>query len=238
MLLHTCCAPCALPIIDGLTSLTMASTELSRMSNPEPTRRIDDLTSLTTNPEPTRRIDDLTSLTTNPEPSRRIKYLLKEKKVKNLTLYFYNPNIYPEKEYQKRLEEVKKISKIYNLELIIGEYEHNKWLNYLKQSLPNPLESYSENEERCLNCFRFRLDKTAEFAKNNNFNEFSTTLSVNRFKNTKFMNNYGEKLAKEYNLDYVILDLDPYEAHKKEQELAKKYNLYSQKYCGCEFSQG
>lgn len=222
MLLHTCCAPCALPIIDGSTSLTI---------NPEYSRRIDDLTSLTMASTELSRMS-------NPEPTRRIKYLLKEKKVKNLTLYFYNPNIYPEKEYQKRLEEVKKISKIYNLELIIGEYEHNKWLNYLKQSLPNPLESYSENEERCLNCFRFRLDKTAEFAKNNNFNEFSTTLSVNRFKNTKFMNNYGEKLAKEYNLDYVILDLDPYEAHKKEQELAKKYNLYSQKYCGCEFSQG
>ncbi|MDD5760587.1 MAG: epoxyqueuosine reductase QueH [Candidatus Pacebacteria bacterium] len=179
MLLHTCCAPCALPIIE---------------------------------------------------------YLLEDKKVKNLTLYFYNPNIYPQQEYQKRLKQAEKIAKIYNLELKVGDYERNKWLNYLEKSLPNSLESYAENEERCLACFRFRLDKTAEFAKNNNFNEFTTTLSVNRFKDTAFINNYGKKLAKKNGLNYAILNLDPYKAHKKEQELVKIYNLYSQKYCGCEFS--
>jgi epoxyqueuosine reductase len=179
MLLHVCCAPCALPILE---------------------------------------------------------HLLKEKKTKNITLYFYNPNIYPEEEYIKRLKEVKKISKIYNLKLIIGKYEHDKWLEYLKKSLPHPLESYPENNERCLNCFSFRLDKTAKFAKDNNFNEFTTTLSVNRFKDTKFMNNYGQRIAKEYGLNYLTLDLNSYQAHQKEQELVKKYNLYSQKYCGCEFS--
>jgi predicted adenine nucleotide alpha hydrolase (AANH) superfamily ATPase len=165
-----------------------------------------------------------------------IEYLLKEKEVKNLTLYFYNPNIYPEEEYKKRLREVKKISKIYNLKLIIGGYEHDKWLKYLKKLLSRPLEFYPENNKRCLNCFSFRLDKTAEFAKNNNFNEFTTTLSVNRFKDTIFINNYGKVLAKENNLSYMILDLDPSKTHQKEQELVKKYNLYSQKYCGCEFS--
>jgi hypothetical protein len=195
MLLHTCCAPCALPIIDGSTLLTI-----------------------------------------NPERRRRIEYLSKEKRIKDIVLYFYNPNIYPEKEYQTRLEEVKKISKIYNLKLIIGEYEHNKWLTYLRKALSHPLDSYPENSERCLNCFCFRLEKTAAFAKENNFNSFTTTLSVNRFKDTKFINNYGQRLAKKYALDYLILDIDPYQAHKKEQELVKKYNLYSQKYCGCEFS--
>lgn len=179
MLLHTCCAPCALPILE---------------------------------------------------------YLLKKKKVKDITLYFYNPNIYPEQEYQKRLKEVEKIAKIYNLELIIGQYEHHKWLDYLKKSLPRPLKFYPENDERCLNCFCFRLDKTVKFAKDNNFNEFATTLSVNRFKNTKFIDNYGQRLVKQYGLNYLSLDLDPYQAYQKEQKLVKKYNLYSQKYCGCEFS--
>jgi len=176
ILLHTCCAPCALPIIE---------------------------------------------------------YLLGKK---DITLYFYNPNIYPEEEYQKRLKEVEKISKIYNLKLIIGEYEHDKWLAYLKKSLPHPLTSYPENDERCLSCFRFRLDKSAKFAKDNNFNEFTTTLSVNRFKDTKFMDNYGQKIAKEYGLHYMVLNLEPYQAHEKEKGLVKKHNLYSQKYCGCEFS--
>jgi hypothetical protein len=165
-----------------------------------------------------------------------IEYLLKKDKTKDISLYFYNPNIYPEKEYQKRLEEVKKISKIYNLKLIIGEYEHDKWLEYLTKSLPHPLESYPENNERCLNCFSFRLDKTAKFAKDNNFKTFTTTLSVNRFKDTKFMNNYGQRLAKQYDLNYIFLNIDPFKAYQKEKELVKKYDLYSQKYCGCEFS--
>ena len=179
ILLHTCCAPCTLPILE---------------------------------------------------------YFLKDEKTKNITLYFYNPNIYPEKEYKKRLEEVKKISKIYNLKLIIGEYDHDKWLTYLKQSLPNSLASYPENNERCLSCFSFRLDKTAKFAKDNNFKNFTTTLSINRFKDTKFMNNYAQKLAKQYDLNYIFLNIDSFKAHQKEKELVKKYNLYSQKYCGCEFS--
>jgi len=179
MFLHTCCAPCALPIIE---------------------------------------------------------YLLIEKKAKDLTLYFYNPNIYPEEEYDQRLKDVEKIAKIYKLKLIKGVYEHNKWLEYLKKSLPHSLESYSENNERCLNCFCFRLEETVKFAKRNNFNEFSTTLSINRFKNVNFINQYAKKLTKRYQLTYKILNIDPNQAYKIGLDLSKKHNLYRQKYCGCEFS--
>ncbi len=179
MLIHTCCAPCALPIIE---------------------------------------------------------YLLNQKQNKDIVLYFYNPNIYPKQEHIKRLEQVKKISKIYNLKLIIDEYEHDKWLEYLKKSLLYSLESYPENDKRCLSCFSFRLDKTVEFAKENGFKEFATTLSINRFKDIKFINDYGFKIAKQNNLKYITFDLEPFQAYQKEQELIKKHNLYSQKYCGCEFS--
>jgi len=179
MLLHTCCAACALPIIE---------------------------------------------------------YLLTEKKVKDLTLYFYNPNIYPEEEYKKRLKDVEKIAKIYKLKLIKGVYEHNRWLDYIKKSLPKSPEKYLENSERCLSCFRFRLEETAEFAKRNNFDEFGSTLSINRFKNVNFINQYAQKLAKKYQLTYKVLNISPNKAYNLGLELSKKHNLYRQKYCGCEFS--
>jgi predicted adenine nucleotide alpha hydrolase (AANH) superfamily ATPase len=178
MLLHTCCAPCALPIIE---------------------------------------------------------YLLKEK-VKDITLYFYNSNIYPEEEYNKRLKDVEKISKIYKLKLIVGKYEHSKWLKYLKKSLPKSPEKYLENSDRCLSCFCFRLEGTVEFARKNNFNEFSTTLSVNRFKNTEFINKHGKSLANKYKIKYKRFDIDFNKAYGLGLKLSKKHNLYRQKYCGCEFS--
>jgi len=179
MLLHTCCATCALPIIE---------------------------------------------------------YLLTEKKVKDITLYFYNPNIYPKEEYNKRLKDVEKIAKIYKLEFVDEGYAHNKWLDYIKKSLPQSPERYLENSDRCLTCFRFRLEKTAEFAKKNNFDEFGTTLSVNRFKNTEFINKYGKFLANKYKIKYKELDIDFNKAYELGLKLSKKYNFYQQKYCGCEFS--
>jgi len=179
MLLHTCCATCALPIIE---------------------------------------------------------YLLKEEKVKDITLYFYNSNIYPKEEYDKRLKDVEKIAKIYKLKFVNGGYKHSEWLEYIKKSLSQPPEEYLENSDRCLSCFRFRLEKTVEFAKRNNFNEFNTTLSVNRFKNINFINEYAEKLSKKYQLTYKILNIDPNQAYKTGLDLSKRYNLYRQRYCGCEFS--
>ena len=179
MLLHTCCAVCALPIIE---------------------------------------------------------YLLKEGRAKDITLYFYNPNIYPEEEYIKRLKDVEKISKIYKLKLIVGKYKHDKWFEYLKKSLPKPPEEYLENSDRCLSCFRFRLEKTVKFAQDNNFDEFATTLSVNRFKNTEFIDKYGKFLSNKYKIKYKKFNIDFNEAYELGLKLSKKYNLYRQKYCGCEFS--
>lgn len=179
MLLHTCCATCALPIIE---------------------------------------------------------YLLTEEKVEDITLYFYNPNIYPKEEYNKRLKDIEKIAKIYKLKIVEGEYKHNEWLDYIKKSLFQSPGKYPENSERCLSCFRFRLEKTAEFAKKNKFDEFGTTLSINRFKNVDYINQYAKKLAKEHQLVYKIFNLDVNKAYEVSLELTRKYNLYRQKYCGCEFS--
>jgi len=80
------------------------------------------------------------------------------------------------------------------------------------------------------------LEETVKFAKKNNFDKFTTTLSVNRFKNVNFINQYSEKLAKKYQLTYKALNISPNKAYNIGLELSKKYNLYRQKYCGCEFS--
>jgi len=179
MLLHICCAPCALPIIE---------------------------------------------------------YLLKTKKANEFALYFYNPNIFPKKEYEKRREEVEKIAKIYNLKLFTGDYRHEEWREYLEEELPQPPFSYLENKERCFACFRFRLEKTAQFARENKYERFGTTLSINRYKDTEAINNYGFFLAEKNHLSYQEFEIEPGKAHQLELELSRRYDLYRQKYCGCEFS--
>lgn len=153
-----------------------------------------------------------------------------------LSLFFYGPNIYPEDEFFKRLEQVQKISTIYQKPLIVGEYEHHDWLNYLKSNLSEPLKSYQENGDRCLVCFRYRMEKTALYASKHGFVAFATTLSLSRFKDTNYINNCGKILAKEYNIYYLPFSHDPNQAYKLGLKLSKNYGIYRQKYCGCEFS--
>jgi len=165
-----------------------------------------------------------------------IEYLLSEPGI--VALYFYNPNIYPPPEHQRRLEAAEKVASLYNLKLYIVEYDHEGWLKFIKENLSKPPEDYPENSDRCLACFRCRLDKTALFAKENGFDSFATTLSISRFKDTKFINDYGKRLAEKYGLDYKTFALDAGEAHRVGLGLSKKHNIYRQKYCGCEFSLG
>lgn len=165
-----------------------------------------------------------------------IEYLLKERSNSEILLFFSNSNIFPYKEFLKRLKEVKKVAKIYKLKLKIDKYNHLDWLTYLKNNLDSPLNSYPENSLRCLKCFEHRLLKTIDFLKKNGFNEFSTTLSVNLYKDTNYINQFAFKLAKENNLNYLKLEIPFKEAKIRSLELSKKYNIYRQKYCGCEFS--
>lgn len=162
-----------------------------------------------------------------------VEYLIEKEKP---ALFFYGPNIYPEEEYVRRLEATRKAASIYQMELFEGEYEHDKWLSFIKNGIPEPPESYPENGERCRACFKFRLDRTAAFATEKRFGAFAATLSVSRFKDTTFIDHYGEELADRYRLKYLTFPLDATEAHRRGIELSKKHNIYRQKYCGCEFS--
>lgn len=146
-------------------------------------------------------------------------------------LLFSNSNIYPEKEFEKRLENAKKIAEAYGLELIADEYDHNSWLMFIKG-----LENEPEKGKRCLKCFEFNLRETAEKAKELGISNFTTTLTISPHKDSKKIFEIGKMIAKEDCINFLDVDLKKKDGFKKSNELAKKYNLYRQNYCGCEFS--
>ena len=153
-----------------------------------------------------------------------------------VSLFFYGPNIYPEEEYEKRLRETRKVASLYELELFEGDHDHEAWEAFIRWSLAESPEFYPENGERCLACFQYRLQKTAAFAKEKGYGEFAATLSVSRFKDTDFINQYGQWLAAKNDLKYRPFPLDANEAHRLGMRLSQKHGIYRQKYCGCEFS--
>ena len=155
----------------------------------------------------------------------------------NITVFFYNPNMDTSEEYEKRKAEAISLIKQLNaknqnaIEIISVNYNHNEFLNEICG-----LEKDKEGGGRCYKCFYLRLKKTAEFAKKNGFDFFTTTLSVSPYKNAKMLNEIGEKLQDEYNIKYLFSDFKKKDGYKRSIELSKLYNLYRQDYCGCEFS--
>lgn len=151
----------------------------------------------------------------------------------DITILFYNPNIYPEKEYLKRLETQKEIINKMNLNINILE------VNYDKEQfdkISKGLEEEKEGGERCTKCYLLRLEKTAVLAQKHNFEYFCTTLSVSPYKNAEKLNKIGKILEEKYKVKYLYSDFKKKEGYKRSIELAKAHNLYRQDYCGCEYS--
>ena len=152
-----------------------------------------------------------------------------------ITVFYYNPNISPEEEYQKRVkEQIKFINSLttkYRVDFIEGDYEHKKFLE-----ISNGLENEKEGGKRCFKCYRQRLEKTAILAKSQKYDYFCTTLSVSPYKNANKLNEIGKELEQKYNVKYLYSDFKKKDGYKKSIELSKKYNLYRQDYCGCKFS--
>lgn len=147
----------------------------------------------------------------------------------SITGYFYNPNIWPEEEYKKRLESAGKIAKAMNIEMIAGPYHGmpNDW---------HALKSEKEGGKRCLFCYGFRLKKTATFAKEKNIDIFTTTLSVSPHKNPVSINAIGKEEAKAHGINFYEADFKKNNGFGKTLSLSKKLKLYRQKYCGCRYS--
>lgn len=158
---------------------------------------------------------------------------LKEK-FREVLIYFYNPNIHPKEEYNKRKEAVQKLAKIYNFEFKEGVYDKDRWFELVRG-----LEGEPEGGKRCSVCFEMRLKKAADFAKNNGFQCFATTLFLSPHKDGKVIDEIGKEIAGDLGVNFLAfseLNKDKKELWQKTRELAKKFNFYHQTYCGCVFS--
>lgn len=153
----------------------------------------------------------------------------------DVTLLFYNPNIYPEEEYNKRLENqykvIEKYSNCSGVKIIDLPYKHDEFLDSVIG-----LESEAEGGARCLECFRLRMEKTAQIASEKCFDYFTTTLSVSPHKNCFVLNELGKEFSEKFGVKYLYSDFKKREGYKRSIELSKEFQLYRQEYCGCEFS--
>lgn len=152
-----------------------------------------------------------------------------------LTLFFYNPNILPEEEYQYRLAELKRLLTEMPLPkpvtLLEGAYEPERFLAFAKELAEEP-----ERGERCRKCIRLRLEEAAKAAKKIHADCFTTTLTISPHKDAVFINKTGFTLAEVYNIPWLPSDFKKKEGYKRSIELSGIYCLYRQNFCGCPFS--
>lgn len=171
LLLHVCCAPCSIAIIDEL----------------------------------------------------RQKY--------SLTVFFFNPNIYPEAEYLKRKEEVIKVCKEWDVPIVDMDYEPAVWEGEVMG-----FEDEIEGGLRCSVCFALRLRRTAEFSALNGFDAFATSLTSGRNKKAEVINPIGKRLAETFNVDYLADDWKTGGRQEKAKKMVEDRGIYRQNYCGCKYS--
>lgn len=155
-----------------------------------------------------------------------------------ITVFYYNPNISFAQEYQKRVAEQKRLIDAYNrqetgypIDVAEGDYEPEVFYD-----MAAGLEECPEGGERCFLCYELRLRKTAQQALNGNYDYFCTTLSISPLKNVKKLNEIGEQLADEYQVEWLVSDFKKKNGYKRSIELSAEYHLYRQDYCGCVYS--
>ncbi len=155
-----------------------------------------------------------------------IKILAEEKQ--DFTVVFYNPNIRPIEEYQKRADENKKLCNIYHVPFVELEYDNERWCELTKG-----LEDEPERGKRCEICFYMRLKKTMEFARDNGFEAVASVLGVSRYKNLDQVNRAAHKAAMETGINYLEIEGRKGGRQELRFQLIKELNLYNQTYCGC-----
>ena len=152
-----------------------------------------------------------------------------------ITVLYYNPNITSADEYQKRAAELVRLTKEMPLEravnVIIADHDPESFQNIAKG-----LESVPEGGARCFECYRLRLEYSARYAAEHNFDYFCTTLSISPLKNAEKLNTIGEELSGIYGIKWLPSDFKKRGGYQRSIELSKLYDLYRQNYCGCEYS--
>jgi hypothetical protein len=153
----------------------------------------------------------------------------------SVTLYYYNPNIYPPAEYEKRLSEQRRTIREMDfpnpVKILESDYDPAVFYDAVKG-----LESEPEGGARCTACFVLRLENTAKKAAELGFQYFATTLTVSPHKNAELLNTIGGGLGEKYGVKYLYSDFKKREGYKRSIELSREHGLYRQVYCGCKFS--
>ena len=153
----------------------------------------------------------------------------------DITVFYYNPNIFPESDYTKRVWDqqilIHEMPVKHPVSFLAGSYDKEKFYE-----MAAGMEHIKEGGSRCFRCYEMRLRRTAELAKEKGFDYFTTTLSISPLKNAEKLNEIGMRLAKEYGIKYLQSDFKKKNGYKRSIELSKEYGLYRQDYCGCEFS--
>lgn len=149
----------------------------------------------------------------------------------NPVLYFFNPNIFPPDEFDKRLNELIKYAEKKEVKLIVEKQDASDWYNCIAG-----LENEPERGKRCSRCFEYRLLYTALKAFQLEFEYFTTTLTVSPHKQSKVIFEIAKEIAKKYELNFLDIDFKKEDGFLKTMQIAKEENFYRQSYCGCEFS--
>ena len=152
-----------------------------------------------------------------------------------ITVLYYNPNLYPAEEYERRVFEQRKLIAALpaknKISLVEMKGEPGEFYSAVRG-----LEQIKEGGERCFACFRLRLERAAKYAKENDFDFFTTTLTISPLKNAAKLNEIGEAAGKKFGVRHLPSDFKKKNGYKRSVELSKIYGLYRQDYCGCVFS--
>ena len=152
-----------------------------------------------------------------------------------ITVLYYNPNIFPEEEYQKRVAEQKRLIAELPaknpIAFIEGRYQPEEFFAVAKG-----LEDVPEGGERCLKCFRLRLEEAAKLAAEGGYDYFTTTLSISPLKNAQALNEIGQEVAELYKVPHLPSDFKKRGGYQRSIELSREYELYRQNFCGCVYS--
>ncbi|MCD7708828.1 MAG: epoxyqueuosine reductase QueH [Clostridiales bacterium] len=153
----------------------------------------------------------------------------------SVTVLYYNPNIYPPEEFEKRKAEQERfISEFparHEVSFVAGEYEPEKFYEFAA-----PLAGEPEGGRRCLLCYELRLREAAEYASARGFDFFATTLTISPQKSADCLNEIGARLSSEYGVRYLCSDFKKRGGYQQSIEMSREYGLYRQNYCGCIYS--
>ncbi len=153
-----------------------------------------------------------------------------------ITIYYYNPNISPASEYQKRVQEqqrlIRELPVKHPVSFQEGQYDPERFF-----AMAKGLEQVPEGGERCFRCYEMRQREAAIAAKEGGFDYFTTTLSVSPHKNAQKLNEIGLRLQEEYGIRYLVSDFKKRNGYLQSIALSQEYDLYRQNYCGCVYSQ-